>query len=83
MRKLRISCLVQKIFFDSQITRSSHIKKEEIDQKASEKASHLGTPSLPRNFPPFPPNPVSSCSTYRVYCTPKQKKVEGTILRVR
>ena len=39
MRKLQISCLVQKIFSDSQITRSQ-IKKVEIDEKASEKASH-------------------------------------------
>jgi hypothetical protein len=39
MRKLHISCLVQKIFSDSQITRSQ-IKKEEIDEKAYEKASH-------------------------------------------
>jgi len=38
-RKLHISCLVQKIFSASQITRSQ-IKKEEIDEKASEKASH-------------------------------------------
>jgi hypothetical protein len=37
-RKLHISCLVQKIF-SSQITRS-RINKEEIDEKASEKASH-------------------------------------------
>jgi hypothetical protein len=39
MRKLHISCLVQKIFSDLQITRSQ-IKKEEIDKKAYEKASH-------------------------------------------
>ena len=38
-RKLHISCLVQKIFSASQITRS-RIKKEEIVEKASEKASH-------------------------------------------
>jgi len=37
-RKLHISCLVKKIFSASQITRS-RIKKEEIDEKASEKAS--------------------------------------------
>jgi hypothetical protein len=39
MRKLLISCLVKIIISDSQITRSQ-IKKEEIDEKASEKASH-------------------------------------------
>jgi cytidylate kinase len=38
-RKLDISCLVQKIFTALQITRN-RIKKEEIDKKASEKASH-------------------------------------------
>ncbi len=39
-RKLHISCLVQKKIFSAlQITRSQ-IKKEEIDEKASEKASH-------------------------------------------
>jgi len=38
-RKLHISCLVQRIFSDSQITRS-RINKEEIDEEASEKASH-------------------------------------------
>jgi hypothetical protein len=38
-RKLHISCLVQKIFSASQMTRS-RIKKEEMDEKASEKASH-------------------------------------------
>jgi len=38
-RKLHISCLAQKIFCASQITRS-RIKKEEIDEKASETASH-------------------------------------------
>ena len=40
MSKLLISCLVQKIFSALQIARS-RIKKEEIDEKASEKASHL------------------------------------------
>jgi len=39
MRKLFISFLVQKIFSASQIT-TSRIKKEEIDERASEKASH-------------------------------------------
>ncbi len=39
MRKLFISCLVQKMFSALQITKSQ-IKKEEIDERASEKASH-------------------------------------------
>jgi hypothetical protein len=38
-RKLHISSLVQKIFSALQITRS-RIKKEEIDENDSEKASH-------------------------------------------
>ena len=74
MRKLLISCLVHKYFSDLQITRSQ-IKKEEIDEKASEKASHPSWSSaITRKYgvvqnhfwytliaPPFPPlSPQSS-----------------------
>ncbi len=77
-RKLHISCLVQKIFSVSQITRS-RINKEVIDEKASEKASHpswslaitrkywvVPKPFLARpHCPPLsPPFPPNPVSSY-------------------